>query len=308
MLLKPRSWSWRAGPARSAVASRWRAGCTASRCGSRPGHGWPPRAGGRASAERERSWQPVVWSKSRLEPTRAKNAGPNLHDELGRLPDSFREPLVLCYLEGLTQEQAATQLRCPLGTVQSRLARGRAKLKKRLTKRGFDRSDVFPGSALGTQLPASAPEAWAAATVRLAMRFTQAKGTSVAGTGSAATLAEEVLRAVVLTKLKVVLGTILFAAVLISGAATWARQQTIPAPLAVAAKVHIPEKIPEPERLQKRAFPPPGSVTRVIRGVVKDEQGRPMAKVWVGDRVGPVPRRKPGDVPIGVQGREARSP
>ncbi len=45
-----------------------------------------------------------------------------LHDELGRLPDSFREPLVLCYLEGLTQEQAAAQLRCPLGTVQSRLA------------------------------------------------------------------------------------------------------------------------------------------------------------------------------------------
>ncbi len=46
-----------------------------------------------------------------------------LHDELGRLPESFREPLVLCYFEGLTHEQAAAQLRCPLGTVQSRLAR-----------------------------------------------------------------------------------------------------------------------------------------------------------------------------------------
>ena len=51
-------------------------------------------------------------------------AGHLLHDELGRLPQSFREPLVLCYLEGLTQEQAAAQLRCPLGTVQSRLRTG----------------------------------------------------------------------------------------------------------------------------------------------------------------------------------------
>ena len=44
-----------------------------------------------------------------------------LHDELSILPRSFREPLVLCYLEGLTQEQAAAHLRCPLGTIQSRL-------------------------------------------------------------------------------------------------------------------------------------------------------------------------------------------
>ncbi len=44
-----------------------------------------------------------------------------LHDELGSLPRSFRDPLILCYLDGLTQEQAAAQLLCPLGTIQSRL-------------------------------------------------------------------------------------------------------------------------------------------------------------------------------------------
>ena len=52
-----------------------------------------------------------------------------LHDELGRLPESFRTPIILCYLEGLTQEQAAAQLRCPLGTIQSRLARGRGEVE-----------------------------------------------------------------------------------------------------------------------------------------------------------------------------------
>ncbi len=44
-----------------------------------------------------------------------------LHGELRRLPETFRAPLVLCYLEGLTQEQAAAQVGCPLGTIQSRL-------------------------------------------------------------------------------------------------------------------------------------------------------------------------------------------
>ena len=51
----------------------------------------------------------------------------SVHEELGRLPETFRAPLVLCYLEGLTQEQAAARLEAPLGTIQSRLARGRAK-------------------------------------------------------------------------------------------------------------------------------------------------------------------------------------
>ena len=47
-----------------------------------------------------------------------------LHDELGRLPERLRAPLVLCYLEGLTHDLAARQLDCPVGTLRSRLARG----------------------------------------------------------------------------------------------------------------------------------------------------------------------------------------
>ena len=48
-----------------------------------------------------------------------------LHEELDAFPKNHPALLVLCYLEGLTQEQAAAQLGWPLGTVQSRLARGR---------------------------------------------------------------------------------------------------------------------------------------------------------------------------------------
>ena len=48
---------------------------------------------------------------------------PELYEELGRLPDRFRLPILLCHLEGLTYEQAARRLGCPVRTVQSRLAR-----------------------------------------------------------------------------------------------------------------------------------------------------------------------------------------
>ena len=78
----------------------------------------------------------------------------SLHDELNSLPQSFREPLVLCYLDGMTQEQAAAQMRCPLGTIQSRLARGREKLKTRLEKRGVGLSAVFAGAKQGASNPA----------------------------------------------------------------------------------------------------------------------------------------------------------
>ena len=60
-----------------------------------------------------------------------------IDDALLRLPASFRAAIVSCYLEGLTHEEAAERLRCPVGTVRSRLARGRALLKVRLERLGI---------------------------------------------------------------------------------------------------------------------------------------------------------------------------
>ena len=60
-----------------------------------------------------------------------------LHDEIGRLPDRYRTPIVLCCLEGLTQEEAARQLGWPIGTVGVRLMRARERLRSRLTRRGL---------------------------------------------------------------------------------------------------------------------------------------------------------------------------
>src|SRR4051812_28572869 len=56
---------------------------------------------------------------------------PELHEEIARLPAHYREPVVLCYLEGLSTEVAAERLGCPRGTVLSRLARARERLRGR---------------------------------------------------------------------------------------------------------------------------------------------------------------------------------
>src|SRR5262245_12405338 len=71
-----------------------------------------------------------------------------LHEEVDRLPRTFRLPIVLCYFEGLTLDQAARRLRWPGGTVRSRLARAREKLRRGLTRRGV----ALPSAAVAAVL------------------------------------------------------------------------------------------------------------------------------------------------------------
>jgi RNA polymerase sigma factor (sigma-70 family) len=93
-----------------------------------------------------------------------------LHEELGRLPEKYRAPLVLCYIEGLPHEAVARQLGWPLGTVRSRIARGRDLLGARLTRRGLTTAAVLLALGLLPKTAVAVPPRLVEATVRAAAR------------------------------------------------------------------------------------------------------------------------------------------
>ncbi len=134
--------------------------------------------------------------------------GPIVQEEVRWLPEKYRAPLVLCYWEGLTQEQAAAQLEIPLGTVRSRLARARDILRRRLGRRGL--ASVAGIAAAGLDfatagpIPVAVPDAWVAAAVKAVTSFTAGAGPAAAGavSASAALLARSVVRSFFLMKLK----------------------------------------------------------------------------------------------------------
>src|SRR5262249_10145511 len=78
-----------------------------------------------------------------------------LDEELQRLPERLRSPLLLCYLSGLTRDEAARQLGWSLGTLTRRVEQGRKALRVRLARRGI--------ASVGLALTVLAPEALRAA-------------------------------------------------------------------------------------------------------------------------------------------------
>lgn len=97
-----------------------------------------------------------------------------VHEELDRLPERHRAPLVLCYLQGKTQDEAAVELGLPKGTLKGYLERGRSRLQARLLRRGLG-----PGVVLTLA-------AWPAATKAAGLSDPLVRGTVKAATAFAA--------------------------------------------------------------------------------------------------------------------------
>jgi RNA polymerase sigma factor (sigma-70 family) len=134
-----------------------------------------------------------------------------LDQELSRLPEKYRAVLVLCDLGSQTGREAARQLGLPQGTVASRLARARAILAKRLTRRGLA---VAAGAVAAGQAqaaaPACVPTTVLSATIKAAAPVAAGQA-AAAGliSARAAALTEGVLKAMLLTKLKGALAVLL---------------------------------------------------------------------------------------------------
>jgi hypothetical protein len=119
-----------------------------------------------------------------------------LDEELNRLPEKYRLPLVLCYLQGLTNEEAARRLGWPPGSMSYRLARGRELLRDRMLGRRRDAPAGFFAMALAVGAgAASLPRHLVEATVRAAAGLSGG-GAAAAGalSGGARALADATLR------------------------------------------------------------------------------------------------------------------
>ncbi|MFO0967426.1 MAG: sigma-70 family RNA polymerase sigma factor [Gemmataceae bacterium] len=144
-----------------------------------------------------------------------------LDDELQQVPERYRAPLILCYLQGKTRDEAAKELGVSSGALHGRLERGRELLRGRLTRRGIALSAALFGTVLGEGAQAALPPTFVVASAKAASLF--AAGTTLAEGAIPAqvlTLTQGVLKTMFLTKAKLGTGLILVAAItaLIGGA------------------------------------------------------------------------------------------
>jgi RNA polymerase sigma factor (sigma-70 family) len=173
-----------------------------------------------------------------------------LDGELRHLPQRCREPFILCYMEGKTNEEAARLLGCPKGTVLSRLARAREILRSRLARRGLTASAALIGTMLSQEaVTALVPDKLSRTTTEFAIRLAAGTVTAALPT-NIVLLAEKVSRSFLLTRLLTVSGSLLLAALLVVGA-TVLRQgaQNLHAP--AIGKAAPPSPVAQPELTTK---------------------------------------------------------
>lgn len=203
-----------------------------------------------------------------------------LHVEIDRLPLAFRSPIVLCYFEGLSLDQAAVRLGCPAGTLRSRLARAREKLRHALTRRGV----VLSGAVLAAAFDARSASASVSpqlcdVTARTAIRFA-ARQTIVS---TSAALAREVLRTMTIHKARAAFTTLMFLAAFAAGAGYWIHSLDSLAGSAEAEpKAQTARTEPRPADSPRPADAmPPAAGRMFVVGRVLDPQGKPVPNATI---------------------------
>jgi len=186
-----------------------------------------------------------------------------IDEEIGRLAEKFRAAVVLCDLEGMTIEGAAHQLGWPSGTVRSRLARGRERLRARLSRRGLG---PVPEALVAS--PAGVPEALVSATARLAVL--SMTGIKTAGVVPAAVFAltQGVLQVLLWYRVRTTLGGIIVCIALGAGGAS----------AMLAATAEPVATVPRPARAKTE----PSTVYQMTGSVRVEGSGEPVAGARIG--------------------------
>jgi RNA polymerase sigma factor (sigma-70 family) len=210
-----------------------------------------------------------------------------LHEELDRLPDSYRLPLLLCYLEGKSRDEAARQLGVKIDVLRGRLERGRDRLRSRLIKRGITLTAGLLAAVEGT-----------AQAGPLSTRLVQATVEAISTGSTSATvhaLVQGTMTTMIPSRFKLAAVALLVVG-LISGGVGWRMH---------AAPATEPDPAPEPAALAAGQPTEPGKNAAVkpvpISGRVVGRDGKPVpnAKLFVFDSEGWRPAPQPTANPDG---------
>jgi RNA polymerase sigma factor (sigma-70 family) len=195
-----------------------------------------------------------------------------VQQEVDRLPDRQRLPVVLCDLEGLTYEQAAGRLRWTEPTLRHQLLKARRRLRERLTRRGLTAGSVGVVQAAATgDAKAEVPAALARSAV--------AAATGGASTATAAIVAAAIIRGMIMTKLKIAAaGTLAAIALATAGVvAVGAGRDDGPRPALRAPGAVGGAAVARPaQSVEAKPQAPAGSAPG-IEGRIVDLEGRPVA-------------------------------
>jgi RNA polymerase sigma factor (sigma-70 family) len=168
-----------------------------------------------AAARRARHERVAALAAAATCPAADDGLGQILHEEIDRLPERFRVPVVLCDLEGRTHEQAARHLGWPVGTVKSRLSRARERLRDRLTRRGQAPNAPLIALLRPGGLVELVPVNLVSSTTDAAIRFGASR---IILAGAAAVLAQGVLTTMSMSRWWKVASLLIVAGATVSGA------------------------------------------------------------------------------------------
>jgi RNA polymerase sigma factor (sigma-70 family) len=192
-----------------------------------------------------------------------------LDEELARLPEHSRAPLVLCYLEGRTQDEAARQLGWSKGTFRRRLDRARDLLRRRLTRRGLALSAALCTPLLaGLSAPAAMPATLARSATRTGLRVVSGEPMAGVIPGRVAALANGGLLSGLTIRVKTVSAVLL--TIVLAGSGFLAHQQFGPAQQPAQAAQSLPATPPP-------APPAPSEASVLVQGTVLGPAGQPVA-------------------------------